>query len=110
VRGKRRARGAIGREKRIAREEVLEVGEDQLLVLLLVVAGRARRRTADRLRAPAPRCEESADVRVDVRAIGENLESDGREMSRARARVLAPDEVVIELKSTRKLSSNGAYR
>src|SRR6185436_14448871 len=80
----------------VAREQVLDVGEDQLLVLLLVVEAELEDRREIVLERAASRREERADVRVDVRAVGEDLrQRRPRDEAALGTRVLASHEVVV---------------
>jgi hypothetical protein len=87
---------AVDRRERILREQVLHVGEDQLLVLLLVV--RAELDHVAQRRALLLVLEQPQEMSVDVLAIGVHLrERRAREQPALRPRILRSNAVVVRV-------------
>ena len=96
----RAARRPVRRMERIAREDVLDVGEDQLLVLLLVVE--AELDDGEQLRIGAGG-QQSFHAEVDVAAITEHLLKPGPgQHAAALARELLADGVVVGIEEKRE--------
>ena len=64
---------AIGRPQRVLRQRVLDIGDDQFLMLLLVIEPQLDDRRDLREAASIGRREEVRDRRIDRRAIGVDL-------------------------------------
>ena len=92
-------RAPVGGAQRVHPEHVLDVREDQLLVLLLVIAGRARStaRSSDPLCGASTLREQSHHRLVDVFAVVVDLGDGGPRLSRPRfgAAVAVADGVVV---------------
>jgi len=60
----------VGGAERVAPEDMLDIGEDELLVLLLVVDAQLKE---EAIVAPRARCQEVEHPRIDVTAVGVHL-------------------------------------
>ncbi len=88
--------GLVGRGEGIARQQVLQIGDDQLLVLLLVLQPELHERTEIGLARRAR--QQALHARVDVRTIGADLvERRARQQSALGPRMLRPDRVVVRV-------------
>ena len=98
-RARRRRAGVIAGLQRVRSEGVLDVGEQQLLVLLFVVQAEGDRRGDRGCDGPASAVfQQPADRLVDVAAIGVDLvERRAGEAAAARPIVLRPDTLVVRV-------------
>ena len=104
--GGMRGRLAVGRRERVLREQVLHIGEDQLLMLLFVVGAEQHHLAQRRIELPA--FEQREQVPIDVLAIGVHLlERRPAEQAALRARVLRTDGVVVGIE---QVSEQGIER
>jgi hypothetical protein len=95
-RGARKRLAAIGRKRRVMRQQMLEVGEHQLLVLLLVM--QAERDQRLQRFVLAARCEQRADAAVHLAPPGLHLHQRGPGQQAAlRARMARADAVVVRI-------------
>src|SRR5262249_53923594 len=97
----------IHRAQRIRAERMLDVGQDELLMLLLVLQAELDRRLEIWLERRA--LEQLAHVLVDVGAIGVYFGETGARQQAARVtRVLRADRVVIRIEETPEVRLEGA--
>ncbi len=87
---------AIDRADRVAREGMLDVGQQQLLVLLLVVQAERDQRRQGGVRVIVERVDQVRHPGVDMGAIGRDLVDAGtRQHAPRRPRVPRPDGLVV---------------